>query len=255
MPGGTDSGDTAPGGTIPGDTTPGGTAPSATAPDGTAPGAPGGTAPGGTEPGGTAPGGTVPEGTTPGGTAPGGTTPEGTAPGGQGLAPPADGSGTTPAGTAFSGLPVGPDGNFYFDLDGSGNPMILRIDIPFEEFEQLRMNGQAWAPGTDYSATSGSTIITIEADKLDRLDAGAHTLAAVFESETVEIAFTLNKAGPVGASPSTQERAAPSAIGGGAGDIAMPAQNGGALPFIIAGVAVVVLAAAVALVVRKKRAA
>jgi hypothetical protein len=99
----------------------------------------------------------------------------------------------TGGGTAVSGLPVNENGRFYFALDGSGAPFEIRIDIPLEEFENLYFDGALWSAGGDYALRSGSTVLTVTAERLERYDAGAHTLSAEFRSETVEIAFDLIK--------------------------------------------------------------
>ncbi|MDR2770994.1 MAG: hypothetical protein LBB57_03035, partial [Clostridiales Family XIII bacterium] len=47
--------------------------------------------------------------------------------------------------------------------------------------------------GDDYAVRSGSTVLTITAERFARYDAGAHTISAQFQAETVEIAFELVK--------------------------------------------------------------
>ena len=91
-----------------------------------------------------------------------------------------------------SGLTVGTDGSYYFDLDGSDKPLELVFDIPFEDFDGLYINGELWTPGVDYTVRSGSTIITISAARLAQLGEGSHTLCAIFAGEPVEIVFSLN---------------------------------------------------------------
>ena len=76
-------------------------------------------------------------------------------------------------------------------LDGSGAPFEIAIDIPFEDFIELYVNNALWTLGEDYAATSGSTIITIQAERLDLLSAGYQTIDAVFLDETVNITFDL----------------------------------------------------------------
>ena len=266
IPGGdSDPGTTNPGGgTTPGDNTTGGmsTQPgnTATQPADAAPAA--GTAPVGTIGAGTA---APADGAPAAGTAadtPADNAQPGTDPANAGTANNAP-AGTSPSGGGtggISGLLTGPDGKMYFNLDGSGNPMELRIDIPFNEFNDLYFDGALWTDGTDYLAREGSTILTITAAQLEKYDEGEHTLTAGFTNETVEITFLLNKptaaglpAGQAGAPPSAPS-AAPAPVSAPS-DITMPAQNSNFLPFIIAGIAVLVIAAAAILIARKKRAA
>lgn len=107
------------------------------------------------------------------------------------------GGGGAPAPTAgpeaVSGLPTDESGNFFFNLDGSSAPMQIRIDIPLDEFDGLRVDGELWTQGEDYTVTSGSTILTIAAARLEQLAVGDHTIEAIFAGQTVEIAFALNK--------------------------------------------------------------
>jgi len=109
-----------------------------------------------------------------------------------------------------SGLSTGADGANYFDLDGSGTPLVLVFDIPFDEFDGLYVNGELWTPGVDYTARAGSTIITISAERLTQLGEGTYTLAAVFSGTPVEVVFTLNStSGTAGASEAPGLQAVP----------------------------------------------
>jgi hypothetical protein len=94
---------------------------------------------------------------------------------------------------AVSGLAVDANGRFYFALDGSDAPLELRIDIPFAEYESLAFDDAPWSAEDDYAVRSGSTVLTIAAERLERCAAGVHTLSARFRSETVEIVFALIK--------------------------------------------------------------
>jgi len=95
-----------------------------------------------------------------------------------------------PSDGLISGLSFGPDG-YYFELDGSGAPMELWIDVPYDEFIDLHFNGELWIDGEDYAVRPGSTIITITAERLEQCGPGMHTMLAAFTGETVEISFTL----------------------------------------------------------------
>ena len=95
--------------------------------------------------------------------------------------------------TIVSGLSAADDGRYYFVLDGSGAPFEISIDIAFEEFRELYMNGIFWVSGIDYTVRSGSTIITVSAERLEHMSMGYHTISAVFLNETVDIIFDLVK--------------------------------------------------------------
>jgi hypothetical protein len=99
----------------------------------------------------------------------------------------------------ITGFATDENGDFYFDT-GDGVPMELRIDLPFAEFEDLYADGALWRRDADYSARSGSTILTVAADRLEALSAGRHSLTAVFANQSVEIPFTLHTAQDAGAS-------------------------------------------------------
>jgi hypothetical protein len=96
----------------------------------------------------------------------------------------------------ISGLPVGENGRFYFALDGSGAPLQIRIDIPLAQYQNLSFDGSSWVRGLDYSVRSGSTILTVTAERLENYNTGLHTLRAYFQEQTVEIPFDLIKTAP-----------------------------------------------------------
>jgi len=111
--------------------------------------------------------------------------------------------------TPESGLDTALEGGLIYDLDGNGDPMELRFDFPFDDFDGLYVNGELWAPGMDYTARSGSTIITISAARLAQLGAGTHALTAVFAGEPVEIVFTLNAPAQIPQAPAILEPVIP----------------------------------------------
>jgi hypothetical protein len=86
-------------------------------------------------------------------------------------------------------LPTDENGRYYFVLDGSGAPLELRIDIPLADYEEFYFDGGLWAQDEDYGARSGSTVLTVAAARLERCEAGLHTIRARFLAETVEIVF------------------------------------------------------------------
>jgi hypothetical protein len=71
--------------------------------------------------------------------------------------------------------------------------MELRIDIPLEEFSGLSVDGIPLALGVDYTAQSGSTILTLTAARLQAFEGGRHVLLARFSGQDVNIPFALNK--------------------------------------------------------------
>ena len=145
------------------------------------------------------------------------------------------------------------------------------MDAPFELFDSFWINGVVQELGVHYTMEEGSTRVTVLAQTIIDLDNGDYTAVAAFSrddgSNLLDIVtqdFTVNLTRPANAVGSGISNADVSASAGQSDTPEhqapqttqnTPAQNGGALPFIIAGVAVVVLAAAVTLIVRKKRAA
>jgi hypothetical protein len=95
---------------------------------------------------------------------------------------------------SISGLERGADGRYIFSYDGSGKPLEVRINTPLEDFNGLYFDGAAWELGSDYDARSGSTILTISANKLSGIESGLHTMRAQFATGPVIIEFLLQKA-------------------------------------------------------------
>ena len=95
-----------------------------------------------------------------------------------------------------SGLSAGLDGGVNYNLGGNDDPMELKFDFPFDDFDGFYVDGELWAPGVDYTARPGSTIITISAERLARLGAGVHALTAVFAGVPVEVELTVNAPDP-----------------------------------------------------------
>jgi hypothetical protein len=94
-----------------------------------------------------------------------------------------------PAGETTAG---GTADAYTIDYDGAG-PFEVRIDISVEEFRELYFDGVIWAPGVDYEVRSGSTILTIPTARLDRVAEGSHRISAVFEGQSVNIDFVLQR--------------------------------------------------------------
>ena len=105
---------------------------------------------------------------------------------------------------AVTGLPVDADGNLLFSLDGSGAPMVIRVDEPIETYRELFFDGVLF---TDCSIYEGSTILHFTAQTLETVDEGRHVLRVVFAEKVIEIPFILTKlALPV---PTPEKVAAP----------------------------------------------
>jgi hypothetical protein len=71
-------------------------------------------------------------------------------------------------------LTAGYIGGFVFYAIAASS-LELRIDSPFEEYRDLSFDGRPWTLDADYTACSGSTILTIAAGRLERVDTGIHT--------------------------------------------------------------------------------
>jgi hypothetical protein len=81
---------------------------------------------------------------------------------------------------------------YSIDYDGAG-PFEIRIDIPMEEFRALYFDGALWTRGVDYDVRSGSTVLIIPETRLEKVPEDSHRISAVFENQTVNIDFVLQK--------------------------------------------------------------
>ena len=72
---------------------------------------------------------------------------------------------------------------------GESKNLVFRIDYPKNKFVSLSIDG-AVVPTIYYGVSSGSTIVTIDYDYIDTLDAGTHNVVASFEGVTVNTTFT-----------------------------------------------------------------
>ena len=70
-------------------------------------------------------------------------------------------------------------------------PLEIIIDIPYAEFVELYINGELLARDVDYTAVSGSTVISIMPHYLQALPDGEHLINAVFLNEAVTLTFNL----------------------------------------------------------------
>ncbi|MDR1205983.1 MAG: hypothetical protein LBL26_10975, partial [Peptococcaceae bacterium] len=91
------------------------------------------------------------------------------------------------------------DGILYFELDGSGRPLEIRIDIALDDYEALYFDGALWTPGADYTTRSGSTVLTVTAEKLTGFAYGPHEIAAHFtDNRVITVVFDLRGPAPAG---------------------------------------------------------
>ena len=179
-PGGGSTGSTTPGGGSTGSTTPGGGSTGSTTPGG---GSTGGTTPGGGSTGGTTPGGGSTGGTTPGGGSTGGTTPGGGSTGDK----PSGGS------TVVYNIIEGANGTWTQNSDGT---LTVRADGVFSKFKDVKVDGNLLIAGKDYTAKSGSTLVTLSKDYLATLSVGDHALSVVFNDGEARTNFTVNAVTP-----------------------------------------------------------
>ena len=143
------------------------------------------------------------------------------------------------------------------------------MDAPFELFDSFWINGVMQEIGVHYTAEEGSTRVTVLAQTIIDLDNDDYTAVAAFSREDgsnlldiVTQDFTVNLTRPANVGSSGISNADVSASAGQTEAPEhqapqttqnTPAQNGGALPFIIAGAAVIVLAGGGVFVYLKKR--
>ncbi|MDR2108402.1 MAG: FIVAR domain-containing protein [Coriobacteriales bacterium] len=102
---------------------------------------------------------------------------------------------------------------------GTG-PLSARINADVEYFSQLKLNGSPVA-ATNYTVTSGSTVLTLHEDYLKGLPAGTYSLVAEFSNGT-SAPMTLKVAEvPPGPAPTPTPTPAPPDNGGGSGTVPM----------------------------------
>lgn len=88
------------------------------------------------------------------------------------------------------------DGQTY--AKGGTSGLAFRFSGPLDEFARLLVDG-AEVTTENYSATKGSTIITLEPAYLDMLAAGGHTVTVVWKDETTsDASFTVEEKGQGG---------------------------------------------------------
>ena len=80
---------------------------------------------------------------------------------------------------------------------GSNDTVTIRCTGVLSAFHGLSVDGKALTQGQEYTAVSGSTIITFAADYLNTLSAGKHTVVMTYDSGDVEAELLITKAGNV----------------------------------------------------------
>lgn len=76
-------------------------------------------------------------------------------------------------------------------------------DTCFSHFIGVEIDDTALVNGTDYTAVSGSTVVTLNASALQKLSVGSHTVTVNFDDGTVSTALTVKADGGSTDNPST----------------------------------------------------
>ncbi len=88
------------------------------------------------------------------------------------------------------------DGNAYYTR-GTNEDAVLTIhrshadETCFAHFTGVMIDGRLLEDGKDYTATQGSTVITLKASSLEALSDGSHTVTAVFDDGRAEAKLTV----------------------------------------------------------------
>ena len=98
---------------------------------------------------------------------------------------------------------------------GADGTVTLRCTGVLNSFKGITVDGKALIQGKDYTAVSGSTIITFNADYLKSLSVGKHTVVMKYDSGDVEAGLTVIDRDPDTANP---DATAPDASNPDAGD-------------------------------------
>ena len=147
--------------------------------------------------GGSTTGGSTTGGSTTGGSTTGGSTTGGSTTGGSTTGGSTTGGGTTGGGTTGGGSTVvykiieGANGSWTQNSDGT---LTVRADGVFSKFKGVEVDGKLLIAGKDYTAKSGSTIVTLSKDYLATLSVGTHKLTVLFNDGSCETNFTVKAA-------------------------------------------------------------
>ena len=109
------------------------------------------------------------------------------------------GGGTTGGGTTGGGSTVvyniieGANGTWTQNSDGT---LTVHVDGEFSKFAGVMVDGKVLTAGKDYTAKSGSTIVTLSKDYLATLSVGTHKLTVLFNDGEARTNFTVNAVTP-----------------------------------------------------------
>ena len=107
------------------------------------------------------------------------------------------GGGTTGGGTTGGGSTVvykiieGANGSWTQNSDGT---LTVRANGEFSKFAGVEVDGKPLIAGKDFTAKSGSTIVTLSKDYLATLSVGTHKLTVLFNDGDARTNFTVNAA-------------------------------------------------------------
>ena len=107
-------------------------------------------------------------------------------------------NGTTGSTTGGTGSTVvykiieGANGSWTQNSDGT---LTVRADGVFSKFKGVEVDGKLLIAGKDYTAMSGSTIVTLSKDYLATLSVGTHKLTVLFNDGRGETDFTVKAVG------------------------------------------------------------
>ena len=137
-------------------------------------------------------GGSTTGGSTTGGSTTGGSTTGGSTTGGSTTGGSTTGGGTTGGGsTVVYKIIEGANGSWTQNSDGT---LTVRADGVFSKFKGVEVDGKLLIAGKDYTAKSGSTIVTLSKDYLATLSVGTHKLTVLFNDGSCETNFTVKAA-------------------------------------------------------------
>ena len=107
------------------------------------------------------------------------------------------GGSTTGGGTTGGGSTVdykiieGANGTWTQNSDGT---LTVRANGEFSKFTGVMVDGKVLTAGKDYTAKSGSTIVTLSKDYLATLSVGTHKLTVLFNDGSCDATFTVKAA-------------------------------------------------------------
>ena len=101
--------------------------------------------------------------------------------------------------TAAAPVLTAGDGGSYTKESGSG--LTFTLDADFDTFQSVKVDGTEIA-GSNYTVTSGSTVVTLNQDYLNTLGTGSHSIGIVSASGTASGTFTVAAAAGSGSGSS-----------------------------------------------------